>query len=199
MSRALLWGSPAMQSCCLWSALQITHLWDLAAHVGSRWHDGSLAFWNRAWEKLLALIKTWKRGHERTQRMSVSVTAAPEPVANPRYDGYYPQCRALWRVLNRLQWVGQIYNASLNAHTRTHHDRYLLSGGVSWLGGTSCRSGRLAKSSCSANPIARERTTIFPSLHQENDTQRESSKVQKVRVESERKHKEKPLVGSRYY
>lgn len=54
------------------------------------------------------------------QRTTVSVTAAPEPGANPRYDGYYPQCRALWQVLNRLQWVGQIYNASLNAHTHAH-------------------------------------------------------------------------------
>lgn len=43
---------------------------------------------------------------------------------------------------------------------------YLFSGVVSFslLAGASCRSGRLAKSSCSARPIARDRTTIFPSL-----------------------------------
>lgn len=43
---------------------------------------------------------------------------------------------------------------------------YLLSGVVSFslLAGASWRSGRLAKSSCSASPIARDRTTIFPSL-----------------------------------
>lgn len=50
-------------------------------------------------------------------------------------------------------------------HRYTRTSQYLFSAGVSWLGGTSCRSGRLAKSSCSANPSARERTTIFPSLH----------------------------------
>lgn len=76
MCRALLWGSPAMQSCCLWSALQITLVWDLAAYVGS------LALWNRAWEKRLALITTWKRERMRTQHTAVS-----GPGANPRYDG----------------------------------------------------------------------------------------------------------------
>lgn len=47
---------------------------------------------------------------------------------------------------------------------------YLFSDELSFslLAGASCRSGRLAKSSCSARPMARERTTIFPSL----DTQR---------------------------
>lgn len=48
---------------------------------------------------------------------------------------------------------------------RTSAILYLLSpGGVSWLAGFSCRSGRLAKSSCSARPIARDSTTILPSL-----------------------------------
>lgn len=47
---------------------------------------------------------------------------------------------------------------------------YLFSDELSFslFAGASCRSGRLAKSSCSARPMARERTTIFPSL----DTQR---------------------------
>lgn len=51
---------------------------------------------------------------------------------------------------------------SLN-HSLTH---YLFSGVVSFslFAGASWRSGRLAKSSCSARPIARDRTTIFPSL-----------------------------------
>lgn len=51
---------------------------------------------------------------------------------------------------------------------------YLLSGVVSFslLAGASWRSGRLAKSSCSASPIARDRTTIFPSL--DTQTNKES-------------------------
>lgn len=44
---------------------------------------------------------------------------------------------------------------------------YLFSDELSFslFAGASCRSGRLAKSSCSARPMARERTTIFPSLN----------------------------------
>lgn len=57
---------------------------------------------------------------------------------------------------------------------------YLFSGVCSFslLAGASCRSGRLAKSSCSASPIARDRTTIFPSLDtQTNETHHKSTQV----------------------
>lgn len=57
---------------------------------------------------------------------------------------------------------------------------YLFSGGGSWLAGggaacaASCRSGILAKSSCSATPMAKARTTILPSLapHEKTCNQR---------------------------
>lgn len=57
----------------------------------------------------------------------------------------------------------------------SHMIRYLFSGGGSWLAAgaacaVSCSSGILAKSSCSATPMAKARTTIFPSLapHKKN-------------------------------
>lgn len=54
----------------------------------------------------------------------------------------------------------------MSQHSSLSFSHYLFSGVVSFslLAGASCRSGRLAKSSCSARPIARDRTTIFPSL-----------------------------------
>lgn len=68
-------------------------------------------------------------------------------------------------------------NNSHSSHSPLSFSHYLFSGVVSFslLAGASCRSGRLAKSSCSASPIARDRTTIFPSLdthaHRQTDRQ----------------------------
>lgn len=66
-----------------------------------------------------------------------------------------------------------VLNNSHSSHSPLPFSRYLFSGVVSFslLAGASCRSGRLAKSSCSASPIARDRTTIFPSLDTHTHTQ----------------------------
>lgn len=71
----------------------------------------------------------------------------------------------------------------------------------------SCRSGILAKSSCSATPMAKARTTIFPSLapHKENtirdrerDTGRErGEKENRDAKDREIEHKEGVVQGER--
>lgn len=70
------------------------------------------------------------------------------------------------RQHNRDKWSCNTSRLYRHHHSSPSLSRYLFSGVVSFslLAGASCRSGRFAKSSCSASPIARDRTTIFPSL-----------------------------------